>query len=245
MSGRLISLVMRGAHGLSLGAKSVLIVLAEHAATDDVLVFPGRRRIAAMLGIGERRAQEHVDELLRIGWVWQAPKSGRGPGNPAKYRIDFASMREPAAEFDRSKGARIVVVTPVYRADKGANVRPLKGADVRRLWTDEKVRKLTPKGADSAPKGAHVEPEKVRTGAAEPEVNRTSTGFEPARAPASTSNDQAPAIREIIKPVLENLTTEPEPPRTASGDLTSNELERRKQSQLEQLAAKIAATGRK
>lgn len=238
MSGKLVGLVMRGVHGIPHNAKCVLIVLAEHAKSETSPVYPGTKNVATLIDLGERQVRDGFARLIALGWIRQFPKTGRGPGNPAKYAIDFAAMHGPAAEYAKTR-TKVVA--------KAANVATNKAADVHRLWTDEKRRKLHDKAADSEAKAAHVELEKRRTVSQEPYLNRiTSTVFEPARAPATQATDQATSLQQIVQPVLESLKGEPEvrAKRDASGELTAEELERRKQvalGQVDRLAAKMRA----
>jgi len=161
MSGKLVGLVMRGVHGVSANAKRVLIVLAEHCPRESSPVYPGAERIGDFLGIGERMARFGLTELERAGWIVKFPKTGHGRGNPAKYLVDFEAMREPAAEYDRTR-AKV--------AAKAADVLRNNAADVLRLWTDDKRKKLRGKPEFSANKPEHVVAGNRSTSAVEPEL---------------------------------------------------------------------------
>lgn len=124
MAGELVSLVLRGAHGVSTRAKAVLIVLADTCASATAPAFPGVPRIAAMLNTGQRQVRDALAELQAMGWIRQVTGTGHGPGNPAKYLIDFDAMRKPADEFDRSKGSNVIAAKA---PDAGRNKAPDAG----------------------------------------------------------------------------------------------------------------------
>src|SRR5258708_1641865 len=138
MSGPLVGLTLCGVHGVSLRAKSVLLALVETCQTANSPAFPGTPRIASYFDIGHRQVRQALAELEALGWTRRIPGTGHGPGNPAKYLIDFAAMREPAQEFERTRGE-------VCIAAKAAHAGRINAAHVGRNWSDQKRRILRSK----------------------------------------------------------------------------------------------------
>ena len=206
MGYRQFELVLFGAHGLEPRPKSVLLILGSFCKDEKSFAFPSERTLAAISGMGERRVRECLTELVERGWITPVPGTGRGPGNPTKYSLDFAAMHDPARQFIASmrakpfKGLTITVAKP-------ANVSRNKPADVSRKWTDEKRRNLAGKAADWDANAAHVGQENRRTGAEEPGSEEVLNGVEPG-APAATPTE--PQTSRESQDRLKETNGEPE-----------------------------------
>lgn len=106
-------------HGVRGPVKAVAMCLALHYRDAHSPAYPGVERLASMANIGVRQVRDALAELEAMGWMTREPGTGRGPGNPVRWLLDFDAMREPAREFDRTKGATLIAAKapPVGRKD--------------------------------------------------------------------------------------------------------------------------------
>jgi len=83
--------------------KLTAVILATHA-DEEGRAFPGRKRIAAMLGLGERAATKNITELERLGIVQRIVRWRPGGGRaPNIYQFDLSALgTKPEPEAKRN-----------------------------------------------------------------------------------------------------------------------------------------------
>ena len=92
MSTRMVGWALRDApHAhptLTMGARLVLIYLADHFNEDEGAAWPSQTRLAALMGCGQRSISRYLSELTTEGIITTQMREGK----PNLYRLTYAKL---------------------------------------------------------------------------------------------------------------------------------------------------------
>lgn len=111
------------------GQMLTALVLAEHGDPDGTSIYPSVATVARMTRQSERTVQNHIRDMLDIGWLILV-KPGGGRGHPTEYRIPIERIPASAMPIGKRRAQilhRLVEQEPDEPTEKKGEETPKKG----------------------------------------------------------------------------------------------------------------------